>query len=434
MEGKKTGVKTTKPKILILTYYWPPSGGSGVQRWMYFAKHLKQLGWEPIVITVDESQASYPVLDSSLLKEVDEIEVIRTSTREPLGWYSRLVSGTKRGAIPQGEVKTKSLFGKIAAYIRGNYFIPDARKGWVPFAFKAAKKQIQQHHIQYVITTGPPHSTHLVGLQLKQHFDFKWWVDFRDPWTELFYNASLYRTSKAIAKDKALEKTVVQKANGVITTVGGALHEQLKALAPKQNFVVLPNGYDADLIASIKSAPPKGVFHIVYTGLLTENQDYESVLKALSKFQKQYPIQLSLAGQIAPELFLKIQKALPQVTVVNKGYLPHKEAIQLMKSAHLLLNFIFRGAQKHMVSGKLLEYIATEVPILSIGDPDSEAGQFLMQGSCAWMVTPENQSFVEACIIRLIEEKTPVKNTFLNKTKWSRASLTKKLAEHLFSV
>ncbi|MGA1545592.1 MAG: glycosyl transferase family 1, partial [Flavobacteriaceae bacterium] len=111
-------MNTSKTKILILSYYWPPSGGSGVQRWMYFAKHLKLLGYHPIVITVDATQASYPVVDPSLLAEVEEIEVIRTATREPLGWYSRLVSGTKRGAIPQGEVKTNSLFGKIAAYIR----------------------------------------------------------------------------------------------------------------------------------------------------------------------------------------------------------------------------------------------------------------------------------------------------------------------------
>jgi hypothetical protein len=427
VEGKKTGVNTSKTKILVLSYYWPPSGGSGVQRWMYFTKHLKLYGYHPIVITVDAAQASYPVFDPSLLAEVEEIEVIRTATREPLGWYSRLVSGTKRGAIPQGEVKTNSLFGKMAAYIRGNYFIPDARKGWVPFAFKAAKKLIQEHHIQYVITTGPPHSTHLVGLQLKQYFDFKWWVDFRDPWTELFYNASLYRTQRAIAKDKALEKTVLQKANGVITTVGGVLHEQLKTLAPQQTFVVLPNGYDAELITSVKATPPEGVFHVVYTGLLTENQEYKPVLEVLSKLQKKYPIQLSLAGQVAPELFLKIQKALPGVIVVNRGYLPHKEAVQLMKSAHLLLNFIFKGAQKQMISGKLLEYIATEIPILSIGDPDSEAGRFLMEGSYAKMLKAEQVSEMQYFIEFLLKENRALKNKFPALADWSRKAICKRL-------
>ena len=138
-------------KILILSYYWPPSGGSGVQRWMYFAKYLKRFGWEPIVITVDEKQASYPVIDLSLLEEVNNIRVIKTSTREPLRLYSWLSSGSTQEGIPQGEVDTKSILGKLAAYVRGNFFIPDARKGWVPFAVKAAQKILIEEKITHLI-------------------------------------------------------------------------------------------------------------------------------------------------------------------------------------------------------------------------------------------------------------------------------------------
>ena len=127
----------TQQKVLIVTYYWPPSGGSGVQRWMYFAKHLKQLGWEPFIVTVAEEKASYAVLDTSLNLEVDDIAVIKTHTREPLQWYSLLTSGSRNKGIPQGEVNRSSVLEKIAAYIRGNFFIPDARKGWVPFALEA---------------------------------------------------------------------------------------------------------------------------------------------------------------------------------------------------------------------------------------------------------------------------------------------------------
>ena len=155
---------------------------------MYFAKYLKQLGWEPIIITVDEKEASYPILDKSLLEEVNDIRVIKTRTREPLKMYSRLTSGASLQGIPQGEVQTDSLFKKIAAYIRGNFFIPDARKGWVPFATEAAKGLIKEHTIEHLITTGPPHSTHLVGLALKKAYPLNWWADFRDPWTTLFYN------------------------------------------------------------------------------------------------------------------------------------------------------------------------------------------------------------------------------------------------------
>ena len=429
MEGKKNTVSLTPKKILIITYYWPPSGGSGVQRWMYFAKHLRLLGWEPVVITVDERQASFPTLDPSLLKEIEGIRVIKTQTREPLRWYSRLVSGNNRGGIPQGVVKTKSLFQKIAAYIRGNYFIPDARKGWIPFALKAAKKLLKEESFSYLITTGPPHSTHLVGLALKDTYPISWWADFRDPWADLFYNPSLYRTQKSIAKDQALEKLVLQKADGILTTLGGRLHDQLKAIAPKQTFTALPNGYDADLMASVKGMPPKGIFHVVFTGLLTHNQEYDSVIKAIAKFQEQHTIQLSLAGQISTEIYTEIKKALPHVKVINRGYLSHKEAVQLMKNAHLLLNFIFKGAQTQMISGKLLEYMATGVPLLSIGDPDSEAGKFISQGSETKMIAADNHKGIIEFIQRVANQKETLQNEFPNLDQWSRGGLTKRLVK-----
>ncbi len=429
MEGKKNTVSPTPKKILIITYYWPPSGGSGVQRWMYFAKHLKQLGWEPVVITVDESQASYPTLDPSLLKEVVGIRVIKTQTREPLRWYSRLVSGNNRGGIPQGEVKTKSLFEKIAAYIRGNCFIPDARKGWVSYAVNAAQKVLKEEKISHVVTTGPPHSTHLAGLQLKAQFDLKWWVDFRDPWTEVFYNKDLYRSPKAIKKDLTFETKVLQAADGVLTTVAGKLHEQLKAKAPKQQFHALPNGYDAQLMQDSKGTKPKELFHLVYTGLLTQNQAYDSVLGALNNLADQQTVRFSLAGTIAPEIIANIQTALPKVEVVFLGYLSHKEAIGLMKSAHLLLNFIFEGAQTQMISGKLLEYMATGVPLLSIGDPDSEAGKFINQGSETKMMVADNHKGILEFIQRVANQKETLQNEFPNLAQWSREGLTKRLVK-----
>ena len=418
-------------KILILSYYWPPAGGSGVQRWMYFAKYLKQLGYEPIIITVDETKASYPVIDSSLIIETNEIRVIKTSTREPLRWYSILISGDSKKGIPQGEVKTSGLLAKLLAFIRGNYFIPDARKGWIPFAVKEAKKILKAERIDKLITTGPPHSTHLAGLKLKKQFDLKWWADFRDPWTDIFYNTSLYRSAKTIFKDQALEKEVLQDADGVITTLAGKFHEQLKGKAPNQNFSVIPNGYDSDLMKNIKVKAKKGDFHIVYTGLLTQNQEYEMFLKVIDKRSKTLKIHFSLAGNIHIDIIKKITDVLPNVTVEYLGYISHNNAIALMKSADLLLNFVFKGAEHQMLSGKLLEYIATEVPILSIGNPKSEAGLFLNKGSHSWMIEKDNKSKIELILKTLIDKK--VKNKFPKLSQWSRLSLTKKLSQIIFS-
>ena len=424
-------MNSAQKKILIFSYYWPPAGGSGVQRWMYFAKYLKQLGYEPVIITVDETKASYPVIDSSLIKETNEIRVIKTSTREPLRWYSILISGDRKKGIPQGEVKKRNLFEKLLAFIRGNYFIPDARKGWIPFAVKEANKILKAERIEKFITTGPPHSTHLVGLKLKKKFDLKWWADFRDPWTDIFYNTSFFRSAKTISKDQALEKEVLQKADGVITTLAGKFHEQLKDKAPKQNFSVIPNGYDSELMKNIKVKAKKGDFHIVYTGLLTQNQDYEMLLKVIDKCSKTLNIHFSLAGNIHIDIIKKITDVLPNAIVEYLGYITHHNAIALMKSADLLLNFVFKGAEHQMISGKLLEYIATEVPILSIGNPKSEAGLFLNKGSHSWMVEKDNKSKMQSILKTLFDKK--VKNKFPKLSQWSRLSLTKKLSKIISS-
>ena len=416
-------------KVLILSYYWPPSGGSGVQRWMYFAKYLKQFSWEPIVITVDEKQAAYPHLDQSLLKEVEGIRVIKTSTREPLRLYARL----SNKSIPQGEVNTKSFFGQLAAYIRGNYFIPDARKGWVPFAVKAAQKLLKEENIDHLITTGPPHSTHLVGLQLIKTFQLNWWVDFRDPWSTVFYNKQMRRTQSSKAKDAQLEKTVLQKASGVITTIGGELHNNLKEKAPQQRFTALANGFDAELMNGIDSLPPKDAFHIVYTGLLTQHQAYPAILKALGQLKGDRPIRFSLAGNIPESIFAEIRTALPHVEVVDHGYLDHAAAIALMKSGHLLLNFIFAGATSQMISGKLLEYFATQVPVLSLGDPLSAAGEFIAKGTCAKMIEHDDHPAIVAFMQSLFEaDKVPL-NKMENLSEWSRKALTERLIREVLS-
>jgi glycosyltransferase involved in cell wall biosynthesis len=334
--------------------------------------------------------------------------------------------------VPQGEVKRQSLLGKIAAFIRGNYFIPDARKGWVSFAVKAAQKLLKEESIFHLISTGPPHSTHLVGLQLKAQFDLNWWVDFRDPWTEIFYSKDLYRSQKAIQKDALLENKVLQTADGVLTTLGGALHSQLSVKAPNQNFVSIPNGYDVQLMQEVQATKPKEVFHVVYTGLLTENQAYDSVLHALNNLAEQQAIRFSLAGKIAPDIISNIRAALPKVEVVYQGYLSHKEAIGLMKSAHLLLNFIFIGAQTQMISGKLLEYMATHVPVLSIGDPNSEVGKFISKGSFAKMLDANDRDGIQTFVGQLAAKKETLRNDFPNIKSWSREVLTERLVQEVF--
>jgi hypothetical protein len=314
----------------------------------------------------------------------------------------------------------------MAAFVRGNFFIPDARKGWNAYAKMVAEKLIRQHGIQKLITTGPPHSTHLLGLQLKAQFGIQWWADFRDPWTNIFYNKDLYRTAWAKRIDARWEEKVLQSADGILTTMGGDLVRKLQTKAPDQSFYVLPNGYDAPLMSSVPKTQLK-VFHVVYTGLLTENQDYLSPIGVLDTLADQHQIRLSLAGNIAPVIIEKIKETAPKIEVDYKGYLSHQEAIALMKSGDLLLNFIFRGADRDMISGKLLEYLATAIPLLSIGDPQSEAARFLDQASFAQMIDANDIDAQEIFIQRVAQQKGKAKNILPEIENWSRENIAKAL-------
>ena len=415
-------------KLVVLTYYWPPSGGSGVQRWVYFTHYLKTLGWEPIVITVDPEQASYPQEDKSLQALTKGIRVIRTATREPIRGYARWFV---KGSIPQGEVPQQHFFQRIAAFIRGNFFIPDARKGWIPFAQKALRTILEKESVEWVISTGPPHSTHLTVESLRHTFNFRWLVDFRDPWSELFYNRQFYRLPFAVRKDRAYEQEILQHADAVLTTVGGELHQQLQVKASKQRFFALPNGFDANAFAQHQRSLRQGEFHLVYTGLLTRNQAYPALLKALQQMKNGLPLRVSLAGQMELSLVKALQTALPEATIDYHGYLPHAQALTLMHSADVLINFIFEGAHKQMISGKLLEYMATGVPVLSLGDPESEAGQLLAQGAAAAMIAPSDTQQLIAFLEKAQQQKGQWINNFPNKTQWTREGITKRLVEEI---
>ncbi len=429
-----------KKKILIFTYYWPPSGGSGVQRWLYFSLMLKKMGWDPIIITVNENLASYPLIDKSLEKLTKDLRVIKTNSCELLRIYSTFTTGNKISGIPQAEIQNKSLIGKIFAFIRGNFFIPDARKGWNKFAIKKGSNLIEKEKIEFIVTTGPPHSTHLIGLNLIKKFPLKWIADFRDPWSEIFYIKDLYRLSSSQRKDEKLEKKVLLNANVILTTLGNNFHKLLKNKIYLDNKLYsISNGYDKELIDSIEAIKPN-CFHIVYTGILTKNQEYNLLIKSLLKVSSKYPnyaIKFSLAGNIQISIIEEFKTKLPNVKIIYKGYLEHKEAIRLMKSSHLLLNFIFKKAEMYMISGKILEYIACNIPILCFGKEKSPVSELLSNTSNSIVVSDNNSDltyqFMENLIQRWFKGK-PLENSFKGLEDYTRESLTKKLNKILIEI
>ena len=375
-------------KVLIITYYWPPSGGSGVQRWAYFCKYLIEFGIYPIVITVDENKASYRYNDYSLNELVKDIEVHKTKTIEPLRIYSRLISGDSNSGIPigfAGESKPK-FFQKITRAIRGNFFIPDARIGWVKFAYRKAKEIIEKENINIVITNGPPHSTHLVGLRLKKNFRFIWMADFRDPWTELHYNRFLYRTKFAQSRDARMEYTILNKAD-ILLTVGPSMKKHLiqKGNISEEKVSFIYNGYDENDFEDIDFKTDPCHFTISHIGMLSDSQPITTFLEALKYFRvNSHPIfkvlKLRLIGSVSHKNIDDIKAIVPDLIVEHVDYVPKKTAISYMMSSDLLFNSLAEMKDSELlISGKLMEYIAAGKPVLCLGNPNGDAAALLKE-------------------------------------------------------
>ena len=364
--------------ILIITYYWPPSGGSGVQRWMFFAKYLKQLGHNPIVLTVDPKYASYNLIDNSLTNQVKDIETHKTYSFEILKLYSLFKSGNKTSAIPQSYIPNQSLFDKITSFIRLNFFIPDSRIGWNYFALKKAKKLIEKNNINCVITTGPPHSTHLIGKKITEKFKLKWIVDLRDPWAEIFYLKDKFRFKYAKNLNLKFELDVLNSADSIITTVGDRYQNIIKEkLSNSKKIHKIYNGYDKSVYDKIKEIKPTS-FNIVFTGVLSKNHNYQVFYKVLSHLKDEFN-DLNMIFTFAGKIDKEIKKLYSEkIHFIDRGYVIHETAIEIIKSSHLLINFNYLHTEKtDMVSGKLIEYLASGSPIINFSNSAEESNSIL---------------------------------------------------------
>ena len=429
-------------KILIISYYWPPSGGSGVQRWMYFAKYLGEFGIEPTIITVKENQASYSSVDESLVQEIEHIRTFKTSTLEPIRLYSFLKSGNAKKSIPQGNVggKKPGMIDKMARFIRANYFIPDARVGWNPYAFKKAKQLLQTEKFDFVITTGPPQSTHLVGLKLKKMMpNICWIADFRDPWTEVYYNELFKRTKSNEAKDQKMELDVLQESDMVLT-VGPSMQKLLQSKIENQKDKVkfIFNGFDETKIRKAKVIA-NDIFTIAYIGTLSANYPYKSIVAAFNQIKEtaeNKKFQINLAGKIEADVLADFKALESESILINyHGIIAHNEALSLMKNADLLLLClpVYEGSSI-FVSGKLLEYVACNKPILGVFNPESDAGFLVENYTQGKVFLPENQLEIFNFIQDALNGNLTMKTYLRSPSEFERKATAKELADLLKDI
>jgi glycosyltransferase involved in cell wall biosynthesis len=375
-------------KLLIITYYWPPGSGAGVQRWLKFAKYLPAEGWEPVILTIDEAFAAYPAIDNSLQDEIsDDLRVIRTKATDWFRIYRR-----DKSKIPSAGFASdggKSIAGNIARFIRGNFFIPDPRRGWNRYALKAATKLILTEGINHVITTSPPHSTQLIGLKLRKRFPaIRWIADLRDPWTDIYYYSGFCHTPLARMLDKTYEINVLRKADSIIT-VGKSLKETFLKKLPglDEKISVITNGYDmADFEGNAPALP--GTFTISYIGTLSESYPLGGFISAVSTLAREgLEISLRFTGMVAAEQKRRLASLPDEIRVEFIPYVDHGKAIATMRSASMLLLVIpDHYSNRSIITGKLFEYLASGRPVLCLGPDDGDAAEILESsghGKCA---------------------------------------------------
>ena len=355
--------------MLIITYYWPPAGGPGVQRWLKFVKYLRDFEVEPVVYIPENP--NYPLIDKSFINEVPkDIEVIRQPIFEPYK-LAAVLSKKNTKTISSGIIKQKekqNFIQKLMLFIRGNFFIPDARKFWIQPSVKFLKSYLEKTNIDTIITTGPPHSLHLIGLGLKRQLHLRWIADFRDPWTQIGYQKQLKLTKYSAKKHQSLEKQVLNTADQIITTSFTTKKEF--ALKTTKPIEVITNGFDSELNTESKL---DGIFSISHIGSLLSGRNPELLWKVLAEISKENEnfrrdFKLKLYGAVSDDVVQSIKNAGLENELIFGGYISHKEAIAVQKKSQLLLLIEIDSEEtKGIIAGKLFEYLASKRPILAIG-------------------------------------------------------------------
>ncbi|MCK5815354.1 MAG: glycosyltransferase family 4 protein [Flavobacteriaceae bacterium] len=418
-------------KVLIITYYWPPAGGSGVQRWLKFVKYFRNFGIEPVIYTVENP--NYALEDESLLKDIpDGIEVLR----QPI-WEPNNLMGNKKQTSAGFLNSSPSLVGKVLQYIRANYFIPDARKYWIKPSVEFLSEYLEKNQIDVVISTGPPHSMHLIGLGLKKKLGIKWISDFRDPWTEIDYFHQLPLTEKSIKKHQKLEQEVLENSDSVIV-VGETMKQNFSTF--NSNIHVITNGYDTELKTESVELDKK--FSLTHIGLMNEDRNPSVLWKVLSEIAVSNK---NFSSDLEIKLIGKVSKVcLDELDNNNLGknlnlidYLAHNEVQLHQRSAQVLLLAINDvPSAKGIITGKIFEYLVAKRPILAIGPVDGDLAQILNDTDSGVIIDFKNAVSLKSTILELYKKykNESLKVNSKNIEQFHRKNLTEKLSKLIKAI
>ncbi len=363
------------PRVLIISYYFPPAGGPGVQRVMSMVRYLPEYGWDPVVLTVKDG--TFVNRDEGSLDDVPStVPVYRTRSYEPHGWYNRLRGKPVGEALPLGHVGSDepSWVSSLANVVRANVFVPDARIGWIPSATRAAVRIAKSERIDAILTSSPPQSVQIVGRRAARRSGLPWVGDYRDPWTKIYYNAELRRARFIRRLDERLEQACVRSADEVIA-VNDMVRDSL-GLSPER-ATVITNGYDADEFAG-QVFPIEDSFTLVYVGnLISSLGPTATLFRVLGEMvrdpQFAGDLRLVFVGRIHERAREELRERGLAERTEFAGFVPHVDAIGWLRRATVPL-FIGPG---DILGTKVFEYIATGRPLLALAPPCGDVDSLL---------------------------------------------------------
>jgi glycosyltransferase involved in cell wall biosynthesis len=429
-------------KVLIITYYWPPSGGAGVQRWLKFVKYLRNFGWEPVIYTPENPEA--PAIDNSLENDIPEgITIIKTPITEPYSAYKRFV-GMKQGEkINAGFLQEKEKPGfaeSLAVWLRGNLFIPDARRFWIQPSVKVLKAYLKDHPVDAMVSTGPPHSMHMIALQIHEKLNIPWLADFRDPWTGIDFYHQLKLTSFADKLHHKLEKKVLSSAN-VVTAISRDMINEFTEIV-KRDYKLVMNGYDDGDIKPLSQNQLDTKFTISHVGSINASRNPIGLWKVLATMVKAnsefaMALRLKLVGKVDISVLKSIEESGLTSYLTRVEYMPHQDVMhEIQKSQVLLLLINNTPNAKGILTGKIFEYLGSGRPILSIGPEDGDAAVIIKDAEAGYTAGYQNEAGMLEILndyFKQYKEQRLISNTN-NRLKYSRKVLTGEIAKILDSL
>lgn len=420
-------------KLLIITYYFPPAGGPGVQRWLKFVKYLPEFNIQPIVYVPENP--TYPIVDEGLVNEVsDKVIVIKNKILEPYQLAS-VFSKNKTKKISSGifpPKKKQSFLDKLFLWVRGNLFIPDARVLWVKPSVSYLEKYIKENNIDTIVTSGPPHSLHLIGLELKQKLNVKWFADFRDPWTTIGYHKSLLLSSYAAKKHKNLEQKVLNAADTIIVT-SKTTKTEFKAITNKP-IAVITNGYDVE---NVEKQTLDTKFTLAHIGSFLSERNpqflWESLVELLNEISGlKNDLEIKLIGAVSQEVLDAIAEFKLSDYLNLLGYVSHHQAIAHQKKSQVLLLIEINSEDtKSIIPGKLFEYMVSNRPIIAIGPQGSDFADIIKETNTGVFFDYSEKTKLKSVILdfynQFLEGKLQANGVGLQQ--YSRKNLTKQLVQ-----